>query len=117
MDNATILVAVCTCVGASISALLASVISLIISHFDRKERRLTDKQLTKARSLCDQIATFYRLEQLYLEEIKKLRGKGEITGIMNEFRNKVYTSNENQSVRITLNDSSAVELKDVLFEM
>ena len=124
MNRDTMIVALFTFFGAFVGSALASVIGLITSYLDRKARReemkkndFTNKQKNKARSLCDQIATYYLLEQLYLEEIKNLRGKGEITGIMNEFRNKIYTSNENQSARINLNDSSAAELKEVLFEM
>lgn len=115
------IVALFTFFGAFVGSALASVIGLITSYLDRKARReemeknaFTNKQKNKARSLCDQIATYYRLEQLYIDEIKNLRAKGETTGIMNEFRNKVYTASES-NVRIELNDSSVLAEKEYLF--
>ncbi|MBO4728007.1 MAG: hypothetical protein J5631_06280 [Spirochaetaceae bacterium] len=121
MNNDTMIVALFTFFGAFVGSALASVIGLITSYLDRKARReemeknaFTNKQKNKARSLCDQIATYYRLEQLYIDEIKNLRAKGETTGIMNEFRNKVYTASES-NVRIELNDSSVLAEKEYLF--
>ena len=123
MENETLLVAVFTFVGAFAGSLLASAISLVTAYLDRKERRaeqkaaaLNEKQLKKARSLYDQIVTFYRLEKLYIEEIQALRGKGEVSGIQNEFRNRVYGASE-ANARIELNDSSALAEKDLLFAL
>ena len=119
MKAETFAVTFYTFLGAFIGALGGSVLGFITSYLDRKQRksemdaaRLTDRQRAEARSLCNQIATFYRLEQEYIKEIQNHRGKGEISGIRNEFRSKVY---DEGIARIELNDSEALAKKDSLF--
>ena len=75
----------------------------------RKENTAIKNKFNK---VCDQYATFYKLESLYISEIQKLReGDGkenEINGIRNEFREKVY---QQEATRIEFNDSSIIAQK------
>ena len=109
-----------------IAATLAGTIAggmfpFISSMLDRKMRakELNYEKLKKsAGRICDQYVSFYRLEQLYLQEIQELRGQlgkeSKRDGIQDEFRKKVYDA---QSVKIEYSENGILAEKDWMMNL
>ncbi|MFC2603429.1 MAG: hypothetical protein ACFNX0_05940 [Treponema sp.] len=64
-------------------------------------------------SLCDQVISFYTLEEKYIDEVVRLRIEKGIKatekGVMDEFRHLIY---EEECKRIDQNMTTAETLKD-----
>lgn len=114
-----------TLAGTIMGGLFSSISSMLDRKL-RKDELAADKRSENMNRLkknmtdiCDQYATFYRLERLYLQEIQALRraaGKeNEIDGIRNEFRAQVYKDGNN--ARIKYNDSGIFDEKERLMAM
>lgn len=69
--------------------LIGGLISYAITRIDRRWSR-AERQIAM---LCDQVAAFYQLEQLYKEELSRLDGRNPKT-ILEEMRSKVEQSGE-----------------------
>ncbi len=107
--------------GMLLSTLIGVLIPFISSLFDRKIRKEelhNEKLKNNLDKICNQYATFYKLEELYLDEIRELRLKNGIEskteGIRNEFREEVYKTT---SARIEFNESSILAEKDYLLKL
>lgn len=65
-------------------------------------------------SLCDQVISFYTLEEKYIDEVVRLRIEKGIKatekGVMDEFRHLIYA--EEECKRIDQNMTTAETLKD-----
>ena len=106
----TVIQTVVPVAGTLIGAVIGSALTFISS---REERKLMESQLNNERlkngleRICGQYATFYKVEERYLEEIRALRQKDGRTsaaeGIRNEFRGQVYGTG---APRIEYNASS-----------
>ncbi|MBD5439046.1 MAG: hypothetical protein HDR37_10900 [Treponema sp.] len=108
-------------VGVLLGATIGAIFPFISAMYDRKLRKeeLDNEKLKKRiGSICDQYATFYKLEKLYLQEIKNLRQKtgkeNEEDGIRNEFRKKIYKAGE---PRIEFSDSGIIAEKKNLMDL
>lgn len=108
-------------VGVLLGAAIGAIFSFISAMQDRKLKKeeFDNKKLKKRiGSICDQYATFYKLENLYLQEIKDLRlkigKKSKTEGIRNEFRRKVYKT---EQARINFNDSNIIKEKKYLMDL
>ena len=108
-------------IAAFFGAALGGLFSFISSMLDRKmrEKELNYEKLKKsAGRICDQYVSFYRLEQLYLQEIQELRGQlgkeSKRDGIQDEFRKKVYDA---QSVKIEYSENGILAEKDWMMNL
>ena len=109
-------------IAATLAGTIAGgLFSSISSMLDRKMRakELNYEKLKKsAGRICDQYVSFYRLEQLYLQEIQELRGQlgkeSKRDGIQDEFRKKVYDA---QSVKIEYSENGILAEKDWMMNL
>ena len=77
-------------------ALLGGLISYATTRIDRRWSR-AERQIAQ---LCDQIAAYYQLEQLYKEELSRLDGRSP-KSIMEDMRSKVAQSGEFERPSLT----------------
>ena len=120
MEETTVLII--TISATLLGTLIGALFPFISSIQDRKLRKseLEEDKIRKENSsiknkynkLCDQYATFYKLEMLYIMEIQRLRKdnkiENEIDGIRNQFRKEVY---QQEVARIEFNDNSIIAQK------
>lgn len=85
---------------------------LITCCFQRASAK-KERQKQKIKNTYYQFATLFKLEELYISEIVKLRNSNgkecKEKGVMNEFRNRVY---EEGFSRVEYNESSIKSIAD-----
>ncbi len=84
--------------------LLGGLISYATTRIDRRWNR-AERQIAQ---LCDQVAAYYQLEQLYKEELSRLCGRNPMT-IMADMRSKVAQSGEYE--RPSLTSLAAIKIR------
>ena len=90
--------------------LVGALINGLFQYLEMRRERAKNQVV----SLCDQVMSFYTLEEKYIDEVVRLRTEKGIKatekGVMNEFRHLIYE--EEECKRIDQNITTAKALKD-----